>query len=115
MSSNGGKRGHQSILFDVPTPLGFSVRCTKRYWQFISTEKHPSLKGKEKDIITLLKAPEEVRKSRSDPNVFLFYGSMGKKRWLCAVTKKENDIGFIVTAYPTDSIKIGEQVWKKSK
>jgi hypothetical protein len=33
------------ILFDVPTPLGFSVRVTRRYWELIVTIKHPVMRG----------------------------------------------------------------------
>lgn len=37
----------------------------------------------------------------------------GPPRWICAVAKRENGEGFLVTAYPTDARKIGEVVWKK--
>ena len=39
----------------------------------------------------------------------------GPARWLCAVAKEQDDGGLIVTAYPTDAIKAGEQVWAKLK
>jgi len=32
-----------TLAFDIPTPLGFSVRCTDTYWNFIVSEKHPTL------------------------------------------------------------------------
>ena len=52
------------LVFDVRTPLGFSVRCTGRYWDFIVTYKHPSLAGHEEDIRLVLADPDEVRRSR---------------------------------------------------
>ncbi|MBI3535523.1 MAG: DUF4258 domain-containing protein [Deltaproteobacteria bacterium] len=101
-------------LFEVKTPLGFLVRCTKSYWLFIVSEKHPVLQGHENDIQKVLSDPDEIRKSKRDPNVYLFYRG-SKPRWLCAVIKSENNFGFLITAYPTDSIKVGQSVWKKSK
>jgi len=41
-------RGHEeTILFEVPTPLGFRVRVTRSCWDLITTIKHPVLAGKE--------------------------------------------------------------------
>ena len=108
------KKDKGAFLFNIKTPLGFSVHCTKDYWDFIVSEKHPSLRGHEEDIKTTLSSPDEVRKSRKDSQVFLFYRG-SKPRWFCAVTKQENTGGFLVTAYPTDAIKAGETIWKKSK
>jgi hypothetical protein len=102
------------LVFDVRTPLGFSVRCTRRYWDFIVTYKHPSLAGHEEDIRLVLADPDEVRRSRRDPEVLLFYRG-AEPRWLCAVTRWENEYGFLITAYPTDAIKAGETLWTRSR
>ena len=101
-------------LFQVETPLGLTVRCTSDYWSFIVSEKHPVLKGKDQDAQDVLEKPSEVRQSKKDPNVLLFYGSSGS-RWLCVVVRKENGTGFVITAYPTDTIKSGDSVWTRSK
>jgi len=100
-------------LFDVVTPLGFSVRCTRAYWDHVLLEKHPVLRGHEGDVRAALADPDEVRRSRRDPAVLLFYRG-GVPRWTCAITKVEGNRGFLVTAYPTDTIKIGETVWTRS-
>jgi hypothetical protein len=55
----------------------------------------------------------KIRASRSDPNILLFYKIQSPGRWICAVTKKLNDDGFLITAYPTDTIKEGKQIWLK--
>ncbi len=55
---------------------------------------------------------QTIRKSKTDELIFLFYMETGKY-WLSVVAKKENDIGFLVTAYFTDKIKEGERVWPK--
>ncbi|GJL63255.1 MAG: hypothetical protein NPIRA04_19090 [Nitrospirales bacterium] len=100
--------------FQVESPLGFTVRCTAEYWRFIISEKHPVLTGREQDIQKVLKEPTEVRRSKKDQNVLLFYG-MARTRWLCVVVRKENGTGFVITAYPTDTIKTGDSLWTRSK
>ena len=101
------------ILFDVPMPLGFSVRITRQYWTLFVTVKHPAMYGREAGVRDTLRSPEQVRRSRSDPNVFLFYRSERLGRWICAVAKRLNGEGFLITTYPTEAIKEGEQVWSR--
>jgi len=101
-------------LFEVDTPLGFAVRCTVAYWRFIVSDKHPIMAGREEDVQKILGDPDVVRRSRQDPEVYLFY-RQEKLRWLCAVVRRENASGFLITTYPTDVIKIGEIVWKRSR
>jgi hypothetical protein len=106
----------EELLFKESTPLGFEVSVTKSYWEYITTSKHPHIKGMESDIITTLKAPDFIRQSRIDMNVHLFYREIeynNKNYHMCVVTNKNK--GFIITAYITDRIKEGIQIWKKSK
>jgi hypothetical protein len=102
------------LLFEVWTPLGFAVRCTRKYWDFIVRYKHPSLAGHEEDVRLVLADPDEIRRSRKDPQVLLFYRG-AKPRWLCAVARRENGYGFLITAYPTEAVKAGETLWTRSK
>lgn len=67
----------------------------------------------ETNVKETLADPEQIRASRSDPNVFLFYKTQRPGRWICAVTRRLNDEGFLITAYPTDAIKEGEHIWPK--
>lgn len=101
------------ILFEARTPLGFSVRVTREYWRIITTIKHPVMAGCETEVQATLEHPEEIRRSRSDENVFLFYRTRQVGRWVCAVTKRSEPHGFLITAYPTDAIKEGEKIWPK--
>ena len=101
------------LLFDVLTPLGFRVRVTRVYWELIVTIKHPVMAGREKDVKEALQHPSEIRQSRSDLDVYLFYKPERIGRWVCAVAKQLNGDGFLITAYPTDAIKEGELVWPK--
>ena len=102
------------LAFEAMTPLGFSVRCTATHWQFIVSQKHPVLAGREGEVGQVLSDPDEIRRSRKDPAVLLFYRGRSP-RWLCAVVRREHGSGFLITAYPTDAIKAGEVIWTKSK
>jgi hypothetical protein len=102
------------FAIDVATPLGFTVRCTRAYWDHVILEKHPVLRGREGEVREALADPDEVRQSRKDPAVLLFYRG-GAPRWMCAIAKAEGGRGFLVTAYPTDVIKIGVTIWTRSR
>ena len=107
------KKETKDILFDVLTPLGFHVRVSRSYWQVIVSIKHPVMAGHEKEVKNALENPEEIRRSKADPSVYLFYKPQRTGRWVCAVGKKLNGDGFLITAYPTDVIKAGEKIWPK--
>ncbi|MGH7815458.1 MAG: DUF4258 domain-containing protein [Candidatus Binataceae bacterium] len=102
------------VIFNVTTPLGFSVRCSRTYWNFIVTQKPPVLLGHDTEVKEALSDPDQIRRSRKDRGVFLFYRG-ASPRWLCAAARRENGEGFLITAYPTGAIKAGEQIWTKSK
>lgn len=101
------------IFFNVETPLDFKVHTTKTYWELIISVKHPIMKGREDAVQLTLRTPDEIRRSRSDPSVYLFYRYERPRCWNCVVAKKLNNTGFIVTTYPTDAIKEGEIIWTK--
>src|SRR6266478_8755743 len=42
MGAAGGSMNPE-LIFEIATPLGFIVRCTRAYWEFIVTQKHPAL------------------------------------------------------------------------
>ncbi|CAN2041408.1 DUF4258 domain-containing protein [Candidatus Magnetomoraceae bacterium gMMP-15] len=103
----------ENLFFEVETPLDFRVRVTKSYWNLIISVKHPVMKGCESDVIESLKEPDEIRQSKRDPDVYLFYKIKYVKRWICAVAKRLNGKGFLITTYPTDAIKEGGRIWHK--
>jgi len=104
--------GAEGKLFEASTPLGFTVSVMAEQLKKIVTFKHPIISGRERDIRKTLENPEEGRRSRKDPSAYLFYRAERPKRWLCAVAKKLEEEGFLITAYVTDAIKIGESVWR---
>jgi len=101
------------LLFEVMTPLGFHVRVSRSYWKWIVTVKHPVMSGHESDVKEVLEKPNEIRLSRSDKNVYLFYSLESKGRWVCVVTKRLNGEGFLITTYLTEAIKEGVRLWPK--
>jgi hypothetical protein len=101
------------LLFEVRTPLGFSVRVSRTRWELIVDMKHPVMGGREAVVRLTLESPDEIRRSRSDADVLLFYKAEGARRWVCAVARRARDHAFLVTAYPTDAIKEGVRVWPK--
>jgi hypothetical protein len=92
------------LLFEAWTPLDFCVRVTCSYWELITVIKHPVMAGREWDVKETLEKPDEIRQSRSDPAVYLFYRSECMGRWICTVTRRLDGDGFLITAYPTDAI-----------
>ena len=101
-------------LFQVKSALNKQIRTTQSYWQKITVVKHPSIKGKEKEAMKVLKSPDIIRVSNSDEKVFLYYKKYFKN-YLCVIVKHENGKGFIITVYLTNKIKEGRQIWAKQK
>jgi hypothetical protein len=61
------------LPFEVPTPLGFRVRVTYGYWELIVNLKHPVMAGRADDVKDTLQNPGQIRQSKSDSDVYLFY------------------------------------------
>jgi len=101
------------LFFEIFTPMEFYVRVTVSYWKLIVTVKHPVMNGQEQLVKAVLKNPDEIRRSRSDCDVYLFYKLDKRKRLICAIARQLNGNGFLITTYPTDAIKEGEQIWPR--
>lgn len=100
------------MKFNIKAPLGFTVRTTDEYWQKLLV-KHPDLVDLEELVEAALQLPDEIRESKRDSDVFLFYLQRREKRWVVAVARKLNGDGFLITAYQTDAIKEGTQLWHR--
>ncbi|MDX2098893.1 MAG: DUF4258 domain-containing protein [Leptolyngbyaceae cyanobacterium bins.59] len=95
---------------------GRKIRLTDERKQHILA--HPEMAEMEVAIEIALSNPEVVRRSNTDSTVYLYYRyhedtGVGDK-WLCVVVKYLEDDAFIITAYLTDKLKAGEQVWPKT-
>jgi hypothetical protein len=68
------------LLFEVMTPLGFSVHTTPAYWEMITKVKHPNMAGRLDDVKETLEKPDEIRVSKRVLNVYLFYKAKETRR-----------------------------------
>jgi hypothetical protein len=100
------------LLFDIETPLGFRVHCTRSYWLRKVAAQHPVMIDRIDDVKYALTTPVEVRLSRTDKEVFLFY-ARDNKRFVCAVARRTGRDGFLITTYPADKMKSGRIIWTK--
>lgn len=101
-----------NIFFEIITPLGCNIRTTKSYWQYLIRNKHPFMTGREDIIKSVLKNPDEVRKSTIDPTIYLYYRRI--ECLYCAVARHHTEKeGFLVTAYPTDKVKERDVIWTR--
>ncbi|MBI5234478.1 MAG: DUF4258 domain-containing protein [Deltaproteobacteria bacterium] len=99
------------MCFTVKTPLDIEVRTTVNYWEYLSTIKHPVMKGKGDIVKSILKSPDEIRQSSTDSEVFLYYKQFD--RLYCVVARHRGLEGFLVTTYPTDKVKEGDVIWRR--
>ena len=81
--------------------------------------EHPEMQGMEARIAETLSAPERVVESLSDVQARLYYRfyiatRIGNK-YLCVVVKVIDADAFVVTAYLTDKVKKGRQLWPREK
>ncbi|MDO8727184.1 MAG: hypothetical protein Q7J35_14035 [Candidatus Methanoperedens sp.] len=78
---------------------------------------HPEMSGQIDKIQNTLANPDVIVKSRTDPDVELFYQHYDttpvNEKYLCVVVKVLVSDLFIITAYFTDTIKKGIILWKK--
>ena len=99
-----------SVLFEITTPLGITIRTTVEYWEYIVSIKHRMMKEKDELVKEILSCPDEIRQSIIDKRVYLYYKNTD--RLYCVVCRHEESTGYIITAYPTDKVKEGEAIWK---
>jgi len=96
------------LHFQVTSKLNKKIRVTKEYWNKIVETKHRIMKGKEDIVKATLENPEQIRRSRKDLNVYLYYRKINEN-YNCVVAKHLNGGGFIITTYITDRIKAGDK------
>ena len=77
--------------------------------------EHPEMADMETDLEQALREPQFVIQSRTDPTAELSYrffvGTKVGDKWLCVVVKYAAHDAFVVTAYLTDQLKKGTQLW----
>lgn len=113
LSYGHGKGGRQRFFIQRHDPAWIPRAGQPVLLEVIISVKHPVMAGHESDVKNVLRNPDEIRRSKIDSSVYLFYRTQQKGRWVCAVSKRKNGEGFLITAYPTDVIKTGEKVWPR--
>lgn len=92
------------------------VRLTNERQEHIEAD-HPEMSGQIDKIQNTLLNPDMIVRSRTDPEVELFYRHYDTtpvtKKYLCVVVKEAAGDFFTITAYFTDSIKRGNVLWQR--
>jgi len=79
--------------------------------------EHPEMVGQERRILEVLQKPDVVFTSHKDSSVHVYYkhytrSPAGSKHLMVAVKILEED-AFVITAFFTDEVKGGRQVWPR--
>jgi hypothetical protein len=92
---------------------GRDVRLTDERLRHIL--EHAEMADLEPALEQTVRDPQLVIQSRSDPSAELSYrffvGTRVGDKWLCVVVKYSASDAFVVTAYLTDQVKKGIQIW----
>ena len=96
---------------------GLSIRLTDERLAHIL--EHPEMAGLKGAIEETLLHPQRVVESLGDPQARLYYrfylGTRVADKHLCVVVKVVGEDAFVLTAYLTDKVKGGVQIWPKEK
>ena len=82
--------------FKVKCKLNKTIRTTRDYWNAIVESKHPIMRKYEEEVKETLSEPDEVRKSKKDRSVYLYYRKY-EKYFVCVLARHLNGKGFIIT------------------
>ncbi|MFH1321235.1 MAG: hypothetical protein ABII90_11380 [Bacteroidota bacterium] len=80
-------------------------------------EVHPEMNGQIDKIQETLEIPDKIIRSKTASNIEMFYKNYKStpvtNKFLCVIVKVIKDDLFIITAYFTNTIKKGEELWIK--
>ena len=89
--------------------------CTKKRWTDHILVNRPWMAGWESDLITAIERPTYgIYQDNQVENRHVYYRlHEGKNRYLKVVVEfDEDNVGSVITAFPTDSPKVGEKlIW----
>ncbi len=99
----------------VKSEVGRIVRLDEDRWKHV--REHPEMKDEMDRLRETVVKPDEVRRSIYDASVWLFYkhyrNTPVTEKYLLVVVSIQNEEGFIVTAFFTDTVKRGDLVWSR--
>ncbi len=94
--------------------FGNLIEMTDERWDHVC-EQHPELKSRIKKVVATLQDPDIVKASRSDRSVRLYckyFDNLYGGKYILVVVKS-NKRHFLITAYITDYIKAGGELWRR--
>ena len=94
--------------------FGQEINLSEKQWEHIISE-HPEAEPYLDEVAEVLKAPQYIKRSKSDSAVWLyyrFYERVYSGKYLLVVVKRAEP-SFVITFYVTDRIKTGETLWPK--
>ena len=101
----------ETTVYDL---FGNKIEISVSRWKHI-LEQHPEIMPYLENIKQTIGAPDVVKLSVSDRSVRMYYrffsSILGGKYLLVVI--KTNKRNFVITAYITDYIKTGEEIWKR--
>lgn len=104
----------QRIVFRATSPLGYSVALTRNRWREIVRFKHPAIKNYQEEAKQCVSNPDVIRASGKNPDVHIYYLHLEAGKHICVVTAPgDSDEHFVVTAYLTNRIKQGDELWQR--
>ena len=96
---------------------GLAIRLTDE--RLVHILAHPEMVGMEHAIEETVTEPQQVVQSFSDPQAHLYYrfyvGTLVGDKYLCVVVKVQDADAFVLTAYLTNTIKKGVQIWPQKQ
>lgn len=102
-------------IFNVPV-IGKVELTSERKVHMLA--RHPELKIHLEKLSQVLSDPDEIRRSRFDKNVLLFYkffANIKDGKYINITVKIGEERNFILTAYITDRIRAGEKYETEKK
>jgi hypothetical protein len=100
-------------VFAERTPLGHRVILTRDRWREIVRYKHPAMAGHEADVQDCVRDPAVIRSSAKDADVHLYHRASEQGYTCVVVGGDDSEERFVITAYFTDSLKEGQDLWTK--
>ena len=95
---------------------GRAIRLTDE--RLVHILERPEMAALEPELETTLRSPQNVIQSISDDDSRLYYrfytGTKVGDKYLCVVVKILPVDAFIITAYLTDKVKKGDQLWPRN-
>lgn len=105
------------IVFQATDPRGIEVICTAERWYGHILSSRPFMEGWENHIIEAICNPHfGIYKDAQYSNRCIYYRRQQKPRYIkVVVVETESGPYKVVTAFPTDSMKSGEElIWTQS-